>query len=459
MLRESDQDTISAISTPLGEGGIGIIRLSGKDAVAVTDKIFRARGGKSVQAQKTHTVQLGQIVSSKDKIIDEVLVLVMRGPNSFTREDVVEISAHGGPAVVQAIFERTLEEGARSAARGEFTKRAFLNGRLDLVQAEAVLDLIQAKTPVARSWAAEQLEGVLSKRFYSLKNRLVEILTHLEAQVDFPEDFPDTDTHETLTQKMSAIAGELRELADSATVGVLVKQGLKVVIAGRPNVGKSSLMNLLSKTNRVIVTPYSGTTRDVVDQEIQIGGFLVRLADTAGIRQTDHPIEKEGIERSKLAVQEADLVIYVLDGSEPVKDEDRELLSDLDDKPRIIVLNKSDLPGKIQKALFKKDLIIETSCTQGTGIRQLEEAITSLVTKGKVSVSEETFVSSARQKTHLDKACTHAQESVSGFKEQRSPELISLEIRAILEELGMLVGEVVTDDVLEALFQRFCIGK
>src|SRR3990167_8965301 len=299
VLKGFDTDTIAAVSTPAGEGGIGIIRISGREAIPIADRLFESKKGISVSDQKSFAAQYGHIISTESpggkEVIDEALLLVMRAPKSFTREDVVEISAHGGTAVLQAILRLILKARARPAEKGEFTKRAFLNGRIDLIQAEAVLDLVKAKTELGRRWAAAQLEGGLSEKIRNFKRELLDILTHLEASIDFPEDSPDMDSIPKLGQRLGILSHGLKQLISNAAFGILAKNGLKVVIAGRPNVGKSSLMNQLARANRVIVTPYPGTTRDVIEEEIEIQGFSVRVVDTAGIQETTHPIEREGI--------------------------------------------------------------------------------------------------------------------------------------------------------------------
>src|SRR3989338_3763414 len=356
VLKDFLDDTIAAISTPLGEGGLGVIRVSGKDAIAIADSIFLSKRRRSVKQQKSYTVQYGHIFSEtaqdEKRIIDEVLVLVMRSPKSYTGEDVVEISAHGGAAVLGAILELAIQRGARLAAKGEFTKRAFLNGRMDLLQAETVLDLVQAKTDLVREWASEKLKGKLSLKIEEWKAELIDMLSHLEASVDFPEDFPETHPSTQIGVRLGFLAQEVKSVLKNAEFAIVIKKGLKVVLAGRPNVGKSSLMNELARTHRVIVTPYPGTTRDVVEEEIQIRGIPVRLVDTAGIQETSHPIEKEGVEKSKDAIQGADLVLYVLDGSQPFHAEDERLIRLMESKFRFLIVNKSDLPGLLDRRLF-----------------------------------------------------------------------------------------------------------
>jgi len=338
-----------------------------------------------------------------------------------------------------------------------------LNGRLDLLQAEAVLDLVKAKTSLGAQWATAQLEGVLSRKMQNWKEELLNILSHLEASIDFPDDFPETDSHLELGQRLGLLHQEVAELLASSDLGMIAKRGLKVVISGRPNVGKSSLMNQLAKANRVIVTPYPGTTRDVVEEEIQIHGFPVRLLDTAGIQDTSHPIEKEGINRSKRAVDESDLVLYVLDGSQDWHPDDETLLGGLDGKSMIIVVNKSDLPAKLDSIRVKQRVngasVVGSSCLKESGIRALEDEIFRFITEGKTKVSDEAVISSVRQKDLLQKTLANIADAQNGCQEGLSPELLAVDVRLALDHLGLLVGEVVNDDVLEVLFSQFCIGK
>ena len=451
----------------MGEGGIGVIRISGSEAIVIADRIFESKKGIPVSDQKSFTAQYGHIISKgpdgRKKVIDEVLLLVMRAPKSFTCEDVAEISAHGGHATLRAILQLAIRAGARLAEKGEFTKRAFLNGRIDLIQAEAVLDLVKAKTELGRQWAAAQLEGGLSKKIRNFKQELLDILSHLEASIDFPEDFPDTDSIPKTGERLENLSRGLKELTGDAAYGILAKNGLKAVIVGRPNVGKSSLMNQLAKVNRVIVTPYPGTTRDVIEEEIEIRGLPVRVLDTAGIQETTHPIEREGIERSKAAVHESDLVLYVLDGNQPLTPEEEALLMDLRDKKKIIVVNKTDLPKKLDVSRLKKIVngspLIESSCVAENGIKALEDEIFCFVTGGRIGFSDEIVVGSVRQKDLLERALRHIEYARGACSDGLSSELIAVDVRTGLNHLGELVGEVLTDDVLEALFSQFCIGK
>lgn len=461
-----DGDTIAAISTPIGEGALGVIRLSGPDAIAIADKIFTSKNKKPVREQKAFTAQVGHVIFQKDsknpKVIDEVLLLVMRAPKSATCEDVVELSAHGGLATLQAVLECAIRAGARIAEKGEFTKRAFLNGRMDLLQAEAVLDLVSAQTELGRAWAAAQLDGVLSNKMKGFKNELLDILTQVEASIDFPDDFLEPDSFFKIEKRLSAVMASIRNMLSGSEIGLIVKKGLKVVIVGLPNVGKSSLMNCLVKENRVIVTAYPGTTRDTVEEAIQIQGFPIRLVDTAGIQDCTHPIEREGIERSKLAVAAADLVLYVVDGSQAFCAADRELLEGLSDRKKIIVINKSDLPQRLRPQDFQewaKGAAVQASCVLESGVKVLEENIVSFMSSGQIPASDEGVVSSLRQKDLLEKVYQSLSDASAACRENRSPELLAVDIRLALDHLGMLVGEVVTDDILECLFSQFCIGK
>ncbi len=458
-------DTIVAIATPPGDGGIGVIRLSGSQAVEIADKIFAPKNKKSVRDQKNFTARLGVILDrtvSPPKQIDDALVLVMRSPKSYTGEDVVEISAHGGSVVLQEILALTVRAGARLADPGEFTKRAFLNGRMDLIQAEAVLDVIHAKTEKNRQWASAQLEGSLSRHMQTIKNTLMEVLSHLEAGVDFPDDFPETDSRPVIQGKLNAVAIQVAQLLSGADLALLSKRGMNVVIWGRPNVGKSSLFNALVKKNRVIVTPYPGTTRDIVEEEISLQGLSVRLLDTAGIHQTEQPIEKEGIERSKKVVQGADLVLFVLDGSQGWLTEDKHLQDALKGLPYFLIVNKSDLSQKIDARALKQitsQPVFALSCLKDDSTRALEDAIASFMRKGLSSPAAEGMVTTVRQKELLEKVSKDVSSALVACEKNLSDEFVASDVSSAIQHLGQLVGEVITDDILEIIFQKFCIGK
>ncbi len=466
-IRHFPDDTIAAISTPLGEGGLGVIRLSGREAIPIADRIFMPKSGRSVRHQKSFTAQVGHIVAkrpqSQENIIDEALVLVMRAPKSYTREDVVEISAHGGSEVLRAILDLVVVNGARLAEKGEFTKRAFLNGRIDLLQAEAVLDLVQAKTDRTREWASEGLKRGLSLKIDTFKKELVGLLSHLEASIDFPDDFPETDSPARMEAQLGGVAADLEAVLRNAEFAIVIKKGVRVALVGRPNVGKSSILNELARANRAIVTPFPGTTRDVVEEEIQVRGIPLRLMDTAGIQETSNPIENEGVERARRAAEDAGFVIYVMDGSQPLEGEEEALLSSFSQKARIVAVNKTDLPEKLDLNLLQKKLpeseIIRCSCVKKGGLGLLEESIFRFISRGKSQISDVPLVNSVRQKELLSQALQNIQDARTSCRGHASPELIAVDVRLALDRFGALVGEAVTDDVLEALFSQFCIGK
>ncbi len=458
---EPFSDTIAAISTPPGEGGIGIVRLSGPEAIAVADRIFRPKDGGTVARQKGFTARYGHVVR-RGRAVDEAVLLLMRAPKSYTREDVVEISVHGGTAAVTAALEAALAAGCRSAGPGEFTKRAFLNGRIDLVQAEAVLELIRSRTERGRRWAAARLGGGLSERAAAFRETLVEVLSRLEASIDFPEDLPEPLPADGAAGALRAVAAGARELLAGAGAGILAQRGLSVVLAGPPNAGKSSLMNALARADRVIVTPIPGTTRDVVEEELDLRGFPVRLADTAGIQDTEHPIEREGIERSRRKVSGADLLVAVLDVSRPLEAGTKELLRSFRELPLIVALNKSDLPARLdpnELALPPGTPMVPTSCVGGGGVEKLEDEIFRFICGGKAQMPDEILISTARQKEALEGMTAAVEAAAAGVSQGLSPELVAVDVRLALDRLGELVGEIAPDEVLDALFSRFCIGK
>lgn len=466
-IRSFDGDTIVAIATPLGEGGLGVVRVSGKQAFQITDKVFRSAKRRSLLEQKHLTAQHGWVVNNKDssseEIIDEVLVCVMHQPKSYTCENTVEISAHGSTAVLKAIVALLIRSGCRLAEKGEFTKRAFMNGRIDLMQAEAVLELIQAKTELGRQWAVSKLEGQLSQKIHSIKEELLNVLSHLEASIDFPEEDVDAESIEKIHERLGVVRITLEKMIEGSKTGILLKHGLKIVIAGRPNVGKSSLMNRLTKENRVIVAPLPGTTRDVVEDEINLKGYPVRILDTAGIQESADPIEKEGIHRSKFAVGGADLVLYVMDSSCVLQPIDSELLRGLGDKKRLIVVNKCDLPSKVNPNELKKmacpEDIMYISCMDGSGIEMLEEKIVSIIEGGVLSSLGDTLITSVRQKECLERSLRDILDAQAACQKRESPEIVAVDIRRALDDLGLLVGDTVAEDVLEIIFNQFCVGK
>lgn len=462
-LRECESDTIAAIATPIGEGGIGIVRVSGADAIQIVSKIFFPKAGQPIASMKSYTAALGQVRDEEGKLVDEGILLVMRAPKTYTTEDLVEIQLHGSGVVLAKTLELLIAGGARLAGKGEFTKRAFLNGRMDLMQAEAVLDLIQAKTDQGRRWALSQLEGALSKKIVEMKNDLLLVLSHLEAAIDFPDDQLDTQSHTEILQRLEDLRVRLEALLKNSAAGLLLKRGLRVALWGRPNAGKSSLMNCLAKHNRVIVAAVPGTTRDVVEEEIRIKDIPVRILDTAGIQETDNLIEKEGVRRSRQAAESADLVLFVADASVECVESDRSLFAEIERQKKIVVLNKADLPHRFDPASLGLDVsdtvVVKTSCVTEGGIDELETILLKQVLGGLLESSDEVLVSSVRQKDALDRTLSLVRQAIHSCEQKLSPELVAVDIRETLDCLGLLIGDIVTDDMLDVLFSQFCIGK
>ena len=466
MNMQSNEDTIAAVSTPIGEGGIGIVRLSGRDAVRIADKIFVSREKKKPSTFRSHTIHYGYVIEGCGKIkkqIDEVLLTVMRAPKTYTKEDVIEINCHGGIVAVRKIFELTVRNGARLAEPGEFTKRAFLNGRLDLAQAEAVLDIIRSKTEAGLRASLNQLEGELSKEIRTIRDDIIKICAGMEATIDFPDEEIDTDTLKGWVRSIKLGTAKLEKLLATYHDGVVLREGVVTVICGRPNVGKSSLLNLLLRKNRAIVTNVPGTTRDSIEETASIRGIPLRLVDTAGIRKDNNIIEREGIKRSHLYLSRADLILCVLDGSEKLKKEDREILSKIKNKGVIIIINKCDLKLKmradeIKKISMNKD-ILKISCINKIGIDKLEDRIYNKVWSGKVSSSGEVMVNNIRHKAAIESAVKALFNAEDGIKKNLSLEFIVSDIRQGVDALGGIIGETYTDDLLNIIFSRFCIGK
>lgn len=457
-----ETDTIAAIATPLGEGGIAVIRVSGPEAVPIADQIYK--GKHSLAEVPTHTVHYGYIIHPQTKErIDEVLVTVMRAPRTFTREDVVEISCHGGMVPVQETLEALLTAGARLAEPGEFTKRAFLNGRIDLSQAEAVIDLIRAKTDRAAKVALGQHEGRLSRLIRQLRNEIVETLAHLAVNVDYPEYDAEEMTSQFLRERCVAIGTEIDRLLQTARQGKIYREGIATVIVGRPNVGKSSLMNTLTQENKAIVTEIPGTTRDVIEEYVNVRGIPLRLLDTAGIRETEDIVERIGVERSHKALEQADLVLLVLNYAEPLQAEDRKLLSILQRHTAVVIVNKIDLPGQMDldevRSLIGDKPLITTSLKEERGIEQLEEAIAGLFLLGKVDVAEGTYVSNARHIHLLNKAKNSIQDVIQGIETGMPLDMVEIDMKNAWQYLGEVIGEAVAEDLIDQIFSQFCLGK
>lgn len=454
-------DTIAAIATALGEGGIAIIRVSGDKSLHIVDKIFRAVNGKDMASMKPYTMRYGHVVDENNEVIDEVIVSFMKGPKSFTAEDTVEINCHGGVISTNRVLQAVIKAGARLADPGEFTKRAFLNGRIDLSQAEAVMDIISAKTELSMKSAMMQSEGRLSKEIDRLRAEALNVLALIEYAVDFTED--DEEPDETIPPRVKAgiegLINEVDTLIASADEGKLIREGLNIVIVGKPNVGKSSLMNILLNEKRAIVTDIAGTTRDVIEEYINLDGIPVRIIDTAGIRETEDVVEKIGVERSKEKINQADLVIFMLDTSRELDDEDRDIINYIKDKKYLVLLNKVDLERKIDLDELKDlENKIEISAKEALGIDRLKDEIKNLFFSGKID-SESLIVTNTRHKQALYRATENLNQGLNGMNRNEFLDLVSIYVTSALKALGEITGAEVEEDVVNKIFAEFCCGK
>jgi tRNA modification GTPase len=450
------EDTIAAISTPVGQGGIGIVRLSGPHALKIADKIFRSPKKKKIKNTPSHRILYGYVADpSRKEVIDEVLVSVMKAPNTYTKEDMVEINCHGGAVPLRRILELLLTLGAKLAEPGEFTRRAFLNGRIDLAQAEAVLDVINALTVQSQKTAVQQLRGTLSKKMEAIREDIIELTAMVEAYIDFPEEDIESLSLKDMKKRARAISQSLKKLIESSRYGMILRDGLKTAIIGRPNVGKSSLLNALLEHDRAIVTEIPGTTRDVIEEYLNIQGLPIKIMDTAGIRDVKDIAEQEGVKRSLGLMDDADLVLLVLDGSEPLHDTDRELIEQSKSGNTIIVINKCDLTKKIK---MQSKGPVRISAKKETGLDALKDKIVEMVAGGHTPHGVD-VVTNIR---HLD-ALERAQFSVNSFLEEvsnkTSPEFLALELRDALDAIGEILGITTPDDILNRIFDNFCIGK
>jgi tRNA modification GTPase len=453
-----EQDTICAVSTPPGEGGIGIIRVSGKEAVPIASGIFRPRAEAAPALGVSHTLRFGHIVDpATGELVDEVLVSVMRAPATYTREDVVEINCHGGMVPLWRTIELLVAAGARQAEPGEFTKRAFLSGRIDLAQAEAVMDIIRAKTDLALRAANEQLRGGLSDEISALRDRLISIIASVEAGIDFPEDM-ESETGKKLGQEVTRVLDGIDGLLSSASLGRILRDGFATAIVGRPNVGKSSLLNALLRQDRAIVTEVPGTTRDVLEEYVNVAGVPLRILDTAGIRHSHDVVEQEGIRRSLAAMGSADIVLVVLDGSQQLTPEDRLVLDKVNGKNAIAVINKSDLPQKLESN-EQPAAQVAVSCRTGAGLEDLRRAIGDMVKKGTIASREHTWAVNQRHRSALEQTKGSLQRALEAITSGLSPEFIAVDLRGALDSLGLIIGATYTEDILERIFNDFCIGK
>lgn len=454
-------ETIAAVATAAGEASIAVIRVSGADAVRCVDRVFR--GGRALCSMKSHTVSYGHIVTlSEAAVLDEVLVTVMRGPRTYTTEDVVEISTHGGMNTVQSVLGEVLRTGVRLATPGEFTKRAFLGGRIDLAQAEGIMELIQAQTESARVAALSQVEGGLTLRVRTMRQDLLELMAHLEVTMDYPEHDEEEATTLLVSSRVGQLVEDLRALIRYARDGRILREGLRTVIVGRPNVGKSSLLNQLARADRAIVTDVPGTTRDVLEETLQIAGVALRLADTAGLRETQDPVERIGVARSRQAMGAAELLLIVIDGSRALEDEDLDLLTSTQDVRRVVLVNKSDLPGAVDiddvQRLAGESPVILYSAVNDTGLPDLEAAVVRLAFS-EGHPRDLTFLANARHLSLFEEARDVLERVVGAAASRVTIDLLAADVREAWVLLGEVIGETPRDDLLDQIFRQFCLGK
>ena len=466
-------DTIVAISTPIGEGGIGIVRLSGKEAFKIVDRIFLPRNGKKPSSFKTYTVHYGHIVDRTKnsetrglRVVDEVILTVMRSPRSYTKEDVVEINCHSGIAPLRKILDLVLRNGARLAQPGEFTKRAFLNGRIDILQAESVLDIIRAKTDLSLSSAVNNLEGLFSKKIKDIRDELVAILAHIEASIDFSDQDVDLAGRKDIFNRLKRVKSFIERLISTAHDGKILRQGIKTVICGSPNVGKSSLMNALLQESRAIVTHLPGTTRDTIEEIVNIKGIPLVLVDTAGITTSVHPVEKEGIKRSHFSIQHSDLILLVMDYGRRLQRNDINIMRNIKEQETqvIIVINKIDLKKRIdiktiRKFFPKKHHMAYVSALNLSGVDKLKGMIEKIVFKGKVPTADFVSVSNGRQLDILHRSFEDVRQAVDTIRKKVSMDCVGIYVRSSIETIGEITGHTITEEALDRIFSEFCIGK
>jgi tRNA modification GTPase len=458
-------DTIAAISTPMGEGAIAIVRLSGDEAVQIADRIFRSPSGKKLTEEQSHTIHYGHLEDpTTGETVEEVMVSLMKAPKTFTREDVIEVNCHGGIVSVNRVLQLVLKEGARLAEPGEFTKRAFLNGRVDLSQAEAVMDLIRAKTDRAMNVALNQMEGKLSRLISELRQALLETLAQVEVNIDYPEyDDVEEMTIPLMIEKGTWVKNEIDKLLQTSSQGKILREGLSTVIIGRPNVGKSSLLNSLVQENKAIVTDIAGTTRDIIEEYVNVRGVPLRLVDTAGIRETEDIVERIGVERSRKVLKEADLILLVLNSSEELTIEDERLFEAISGMDAIVVINKTDLPQKIDlskvKELAGHGKLVTTSLLKDEGVDELEEAIAGLFFEGNIEAGDFTYVSNARHIALLHNAKATIEDAIGAAEAGVPVDMIQIDVTRTWEILGEIIGDTVQESLINQLFAQFCLGK
>jgi len=447
------KDTIAAISTALGQSAINIVRMSGDDAVSIANSVFK---GKDLSIVESHKVVYGHIVE-EDTVLDEVLLTIFKAPKSFTTEDIVEINCHGGTYVARKILSLLLSKGARLANNGEFTERAFLNGRIDLTQAESVMDIIEAQSEMSLTLANKGLDGAIYELVVSLRDQLLNLIAHIEVNIDYPEyDDVVTLSTELIAPEVSALVGRINHILEKSEYGKIIRDGLKTAIIGRPNVGKSSLLNALLKEEKAIVTEIQGTTRDTIEGSINIGGIILNLIDTAGIRDSEDIVEKIGIDKAKKVIEEAELILFVLDQSESLTIDDEKLLELTKHKKRIIIINKTDLAKKLN-GRFENS--VEISARNNIGIKNLENLIQEMFLKGEVNLRNETYLSNARQIAKLKEAKTSLQDSLKAVENQLPIDMVEIDLKNAWSLLGDIIGANSSTSLLDELFSKFCLGK
>jgi tRNA modification GTPase len=456
------ETTIAAISTAMSESGIGIIRISGPEAMDVIDRVYRSKSGKKkIKEVKTHTIHYGYIYDGEE-LIDEVLVMIMAAPRTFTGEDTVEIDCHGGVYAMKRVLEAVLKNGAKIAAPGEFTKRAFLNGRLDLSQAEAVMDVIQAKNEYALKSSMEQLKGSVHRAIEKIRGELIYQIAYIESALDDPEHISLDGYAQQLMEVVEKEQREIQELLKSASDGKIIREGIKTVILGKPNAGKSSLLNLLVGENRAIVTDIAGTTRDILEEYITLHGITLRMIDTAGIRETEDIVEKIGVGRAKEMAKDADLILYVVDSSRPLDENDEEIISMLDSKKAIVLYNKTDLESQVDIQDLKARIshpVMPISAKEETGIQELEEAIKEMFFGGDLTFNDEVYITNARHKEALQEAADSLKLVKNSIEMNMPEDFFSIDLMNAYESLGRIIGESVGEDLVNEIFSKFCMGK
>ncbi|CCY58477.1 tRNA modification GTPase MnmE [Clostridium sp. CAG:632] len=456
------KDTIAAIATGMTNAGIGIIRISGEDAIAVADKVFRAKNpDKKLAMTKSYSALFGNICDG-DCVLDEAICLVMRAPNSYTTEDVVEVQCHGGIVMLRKILELILNSGARAAEPGEFTKRAFLGGRIDITQAESVMDMIHAKNELAARSSISQLKGSLSNRVKEIRSLLLNQIAFIESALDDPENYSLDGYSEKLKEKLEEIIKEIQHLIDTAEEGKMIKEGIRTVILGKPNAGKSSLLNALLGENRAIVTDIAGTTRDTLEEDVMIHGIPLKIVDTAGIHETVDIVEKIGVDKARESVEEADLVLYVVDGNKPLDADDTQIIGLLEGKKAIIVMNKIDIEQVVDKMWITSKInapVVEISAKTGEGMEKLYGIIKDMFFHGKLSMNDEVYITNLRHKQALAEAEQSLEQVLSSIDRNMPEDFLSIDLMAAYEQLGTILGESLDDDLANEIFDKFCMGK